>query len=196
MGRILANVTNSGTVSRYAELCVLVEGVIDNAIHSGGELLKRGLLLMKTVANGKYRAYAEALVKAGGAFSNASAAFTLDPTSALVGYFRVGDVIESTSGTALGTIATFSAVTGVGTLTGNAANNLAAGQSVRVAESQAALSGNVGRILEDEILMDASDEAFDGFSEGFFVQSRTTVTAAALAKLGGYLLTTDEIRLK
>lgn len=196
MGRLLGDITNANPVSRYESQAVPVGGVIDNAIHLAAELLKRGTLMAKIVSSGKFRAYFEATVKAGGDFANNAVGFTLDAAlSPLIGNLRVGDVIESVGGTALGTIATFNATTGVGTLTGNSANNLAAAQKVRITEATVQLGSKSGRILKDEVLMGSSDEPFVGWIEGFFIQARTTITAAALTALGGKTVSTGEIRL-
>lgn len=202
--RKLGNITMKAILSRFEQLAVFVEGIIDNVVHPEGELMGRGLLLGKITAGtvgtvGNLRAYAEGKVKTGGAFSTGAATFTLDPadsaTKAMIKHFRIGDVIESTGGTALGTILTYNPVTGVGTLTGNSSNNLAAGQGVRVAAANLKISGKAGMILKDEVLMEATNEPVVGYIEGFFKQSSTTVTAAAATSMNGTNVTSDELRL-
>lgn len=201
MSNKLATVRNTALVSRWDILALAIGIVIDGTIHASGELLQRGVLLGKIVATGKYRAYAEGLVADDGAFSNAAKTFTLDPadeaTKGLLKNFRLGDVVEGTDGTALGTIATFNPATGEGTLAANSTSNLATGKSVRIAKSVLALADGKGKLLTDEVISAGSDMPATGFFEGFFVKSLTTVTAAALSEMGG-IVTDDsnEIRLK
>lgn len=201
MPTILGPITTMNPVSRFEQMAVAVEAIIDNAVHPSGTKLLRGVLLAKIVSGngtaGNYRAYAEGTVKTSGAFSTAAATFTLDPATAggLIGNFQVGDVIEGTDGTALGTILTYNPVTGVGTLTGNSTSNYTAGNTVRITEASVSIASKNGRILKDEVLMESNNEPANGWIEGFFIQSRTTITAAALTKMSGKAVTTGEIRL-
>lgn len=196
MGRILGDITNANPVSRYESQAIPIGGAIDNAIHLSGELLKRGALMAKIVSSGKFRAYFEATVKTANAFGTGAATFGVDLTvSPLAKNLRVGDIVESTAGVTLGTIATWDPVLGTGTLTGNSAAVLAAGNTFRITEATVQLGSKSGRILKDEVLMGSTDEAFVGWIEGYFIQARTTITTAALTALGGKTVSTGEIRL-
>jgi hypothetical protein len=194
MRRILGDISNSTTISRREDLAVVVEAVIDGTIHPDGDLVRRGAVLAQVVATGKYRAYAEGLVTT--AFATSSTAFAVDPTEPAAQYFKAGDVIESTAGAALGTIATYNPTTGAGTLAANSAAVLATSGRCRLAAAAYALGSNKARVLQEEVLMSGNDEAVGAYSEGFFAQSRTTITAAALAAMSAYSPTTGEVRLK
>jgi hypothetical protein len=195
VSKILNTITNPALVSRHDHLAVCESITIDSTVHADGERLVRGTLLGK-LGSGKYRAYAEAVVT--GAFATNSTAFTLDPASKAAKHFRVGDVIESTGGSALGTIATYNPATGVGTLTGNASNALAANgtNAVRIPLATLALGSSAGKLLKDEVDMEGIDEIAVAYFEGYFVKSLTTLTAAALTAMGAIDVDTDEVRLK
>lgn len=197
--RVLGDITQPNVESRFLPLAVAVEALIDASVHPDEKIL-RGTLLMKIVSSGKYRAYAEADVATGGDFSTGADTFTLEDQDSKekMKHFRVGDVIEGTDGTALGTIATFNATTGVGTLTANSSNNYAAGNGVRVATSVATLASQAGRILKSETTVETGqDEPVAAYIEGFFNKNRVIgATAAAITALGATEPTTDEIRLK
>lgn len=192
--KILNTITNTSLVSRHDHLAVCESFTIDSAIHADGEKIVRGTVFGKQ-GSGKYRAYAEALVKS--AFANNSTAFQLDMTSPAAKHFRVGDVIQGTDGTALGTIATFDPTTGNGTLTANATNNFAANgtNAVRIPLATVALASKAVRILKDEVQMIGTDEIGVGYFEGFFVESTTTLTAAAETAIGAIKTDTDEVRI-
>lgn len=191
----IATVRNPALVSRFDQHALESSALLDKT-YQAGVRLKKGALLGK-LGSGKYRAYVEIDVKTGGDFSNAAVGFTLDvATKVGQGDFEVGDVITSVSGTALGTILTYNKTTGVGTLAANSANNLAAGQKVKVSEAVLALGSKAGRILKDEVLVEADqDTPCAAYFEGFFLQANTTVTAAALTTLGGFTIESGEIRL-
>jgi hypothetical protein len=195
MAQILSTFKNPALISRHEQLAIANAIKIDNAIHALNETLRRGTLLGKG-ANGKYRAYAEAPVTV--AFSAASPNFTLDPADINTKNFRVGDVIESVAGLALGTILTFNSVTGVGTLTANSANALAIGQRVRATAAVIAINVSNGKLLQDEVVMGSADEVAVGYFEGFFVTSQTSLTAAAKTAMGAIDVAgeADEVRLK
>lgn len=196
MGRVLGNITQPVILSRRAELAVADSAVIDGSIHED-ELLLAGQVLGKT-AGGKYRAYAEAVVATGGAFSASAAGFTVENAEGedAMKYIRVGDVIESVAGDALGTVATFDPVTGVGTLTGNSANALAAGQRVRVAAAGLSIAAGDVRILTSETSVDGdADVPAAGYFEGFFSKTIRGATAAALTAMGAKDISSDEFRL-
>jgi hypothetical protein len=192
----IAIIKNPALLSRFERLAVETSFLIDASI-SGGLTLARGVLMAKIVSSGKYRPYVEGVVKTGGAFATSSAAFTLD-VSQQVGPvpFQVGDVIEDVSGNALGTIASYNALTGVGALAANSAEALAAGGFVRVALASLALAYGAGKILKDEAPVDsANDTLAVGYFEGFFIQANTTVSAAALLAMQGKTIDAGEIRL-
>jgi hypothetical protein len=193
---VLAKVKNPALVSRFVELALVSSMLIDRTVH-GGEILPRGTVMARIVSSKKYRAYAEGTIKAGGAFSASAPGFTLDvDVSPIAKHLRVGDVIESVSGTALGTIASYNPATGVGTLSGNSAAALAAGQKVRVAKSVLALAKGAGRILQDEVQVSSqNDSSGAAYFCGFFLKSNTTLTDDALSELGGYELEAGEARL-
>lgn len=175
----MEGITNRQVVARAAHLAVVLSLVIDSSIHAGEKLIQ-GQFLAKQ-ANGKYRAYAEAEVTT--AFGAASTEFAVDPAGPMAKHFRVGDVIESTTGTALGTIATYNPATGVGTLAANSANALAIGQNIRIAESVASLGTGKGRLLAEKVEMGLTDEVASGYAEGFMVKTSYT-TDAAVTKVG------------
>lgn len=172
-------ITNKQVLARHTGLAVPLPVVIDASIHAG-EKLTQGIFLAR-MANGKYRAYAEAEVST--AFAADSVNFAVDPTGPLAKFFRVGDQIESTSGTALGTIASYNPSTGNGTLVANSAAALAIGQRIRIAEASASLGLGKGRLLVEKIEMGAKDEPASGYIEGYMVKSAFT-TDAAIAKVG------------
>lgn len=192
----IATVRNTALVSRFDHLACETGVLLDKTYQAGVRLL-RGALLGKIVSSGKYRAYVEIDVKTGGDFSTVAATFTLDVATKIgQGDFEVGDVITSVGGTALGTILTYNKTSGVGTLAANSANNLAAGQKVKVSEAVLSLANKAGRLLKDETLVAADqDTPVAAYFEGFFLQSQTTVTAAALTTLGGFTIESGEIRL-
>lgn len=194
MSKILSTITNPALVSRHHQLAVEESFTIDNAVHADGEKILRGTLFGKIVATSKYRAYAEGVVA--GAFAVNSKAFTLSGAAAK--HFRSGDVIQSTASEALGTIDDYDPETGIGTLVANSTTALAAdgSKSVRIPLATLALADSAGKVLKDEVTMDDTDAIGVGYFEGFLVQSLTTITAAALAALGGVTTDTDEVRLK
>ena len=120
--RDLGRIVNKAVISRDESQAIVRALTISSAVHLKDERLAKGTLMALIVASGLSRAYAEAVPTV--AFGAASVDFTLDPATFGLAqkYFRVGDVIEGTDGTALGEIATYDPVTGVGTLTGNSAN--------------------------------------------------------------------------
>jgi hypothetical protein len=195
MATKLTTITQKALVSRHDQLAVETSFLIDNAVHASGETLAKGTLMGK-LASGKYRAYAEAFVSV--AFANNAKTFTLDPTNPACKHFRVGDVIQGTDGTALGTIATFNPATGVGTLVANSTTSFAADgvNAVRIPLATVALASSAGKLLKDEVTMEDTDLVATGFFEGFFVKSLTTLTAAAMTALGAITIETDEVRLK
>jgi len=197
--RILGDITQPNVESRFLSLATAVEALIDSAIHPDEKLL-RGTLLARIVSSGKFRAYAEADVASGGDFSTGAATFTLEDQDAIekMKHLRVGDVIEGVDGTALGTILTFNSTTGVGTLTGNSANNYTSGNAVRVDNADLALASQAGRILKSETLVTASqDQPEAAYTEGFFVEARVLgATTASKAELGALEPTPGEMRLR
>lgn len=200
MGRILGDIKTASPLSRQINLAVVIGLVIDLAVHASGELLLRGALLGKILSGngtvGNYRAYFEGTVKSGNAFGTSAATFGVDlPNSPLAKNLRVGDVLESTAGVALGTVLTWDPVAGTGTLAANSAAVLAAGNTFRVTEASLSIASKNGKILSDEVLMDANNAPASGWVEGYFIQARTTVTAAALTKMGGANPSTGEMRI-
>lgn len=196
MSRDLGSMANKSLVSRDLRLAVVRGLVIDNSVHPKDELIYRGTLMGKLVSGGKYRAYAEGTVQTT-AFATNSVNFQVDPSGSTAKHFRVGDVIESTGGSALGTIATFNPNTGVGTLTANSTNALSVGNTIRIATSVLSISGADGKLLQDDIKMEANDMPVPGYVEGYFVYASTTVTSAAITAMGAHaLLSGTELRLK
>lgn len=194
--KILNTITNPALVSRQDQLGVETSFTVDGSVLAAGIRILRGTL-MGLLANTKYRPYFESVVTV--AFSTASAAFTLDPTSPRAAYLVVGDVLEGTDTTALGTVLTYNPLTGAGTLAANSSNNFAADgtKSVRIPLATLALVYPDGKLLKDELDMDGTDQVGVGFYEGFFVKSLTTLTAAAITAMGAaYTVGTDEVRLK
>lgn len=198
MGRILGNISQPSVLSRYVNLAVALELVIDGAVHLN-EKLFAGVLLGKIVSSGKYRAYAEGTVKSGGAFSASADTFTLEQAAGvdLMKNFRVGDVITSSSGTALGTIATFDPVTGVGTLTGNSANALTAGNKVIISSAVLSIAKADVRVLKSETLLeDGVDAVGAGWNEGFFNTAMVLgATSAALTAMSAKTVSSTEFRI-
>lgn len=199
MGRILGNITQPALESRHLNLAVALESVIDKDVH-GGEVLLRGALMGKIVASGKYRAYAQAAVASGGDFSTSADTFTLEDLTDrdLMKHFRVGDVITDDEDNALGEIATFDPVTGVGTLTGNSANNLASGGADVIIDAADLSIAKVDvRILKSETQVETDlDKAEPGYNEGYFNRSAVLgATDEALTAMGAKDLGSDEIRL-
>lgn len=200
--RLLGDIQNSDIISRRSDLAVKQEAVIDNSIHPTGDILHRGDVLAKYVPNdasvhvGKFRAYAEGTVTT--AFATNSINFAVDPTVRASLSFKVGDAIENASGSVLlGTIATFSPSTGIGTLAANSAAVLAIGGIVRLVKANWALNNKQGLILEDELIMEDTDKAnVAGIREGFVVLSRTSLTASAISELGAVEETDDEVRIQ
>ncbi len=198
--RILSDITQPNVVSRYLNLAVTVLALLDVTVHPEDEKLLEGTLLGKIVANGKFRAYPEAEVAVAGDFSAASADFTIEDQDALLKmkHFRIGDTIESTLGVALGEILTFNPVTGVGTLTGNSANALAAGLFVRVVAAELSLANGDGRILKGETLMPtpSADSPQAAYVEGFFTDARVIgLTLASGLAMGAKSFVAGETRL-
>lgn len=195
--RVLGDITQPNVVSRFQSLAVAVEALLDVTVHLEGEKLFEGTLLAKIVANGKFRAYAEADVNV--AFNAGNVDFTLEDQAdghLKMKHFRVGDVIEGVDDTALGTIATFNPVTGVGTLTANSANAYAIGLAVRVSNADLKLSAGDGRILKSELLMSDLDEPVAAYVEGFFTDTRVIgLTADAKTELGSKSYVPGETRL-
>lgn len=197
MSNLLASIKNPALLSRHEQLAAETAVMIDSAAHAAGVVLPRGTLVGK-LASGKHRAYAEALTSGSG-FGTGSASFQLDPASALIGFLKAGDVIESVAGAALGTILTIVPSTGAGTLVANSASALAAGQSVRIALSVLPLSGLRGKVLKDECQMpaDGTDQIVAAYFEAFVVKASTTITDAAIAAAGSWAeFEAGEVRLK
>jgi hypothetical protein len=201
MGRLLGDIKNSDLIARRSDLKVSLEAVIDSSIHASGTILNRGEVLAKyvpadaSVHVGKFRAYAESNTTGAG-FANNSVNFTLDPAIRAGLNFLPGDVIEGVTGAlALGTIATYNSATGVGTLTGNSTNNLAAGNAVRLQKATWALNNKTGLVLEDELLMEGEDQAVSGVREGFLVVNRSALTTSAISEIGGTLVEANEVRI-
>lgn len=188
----LQDQTSFSPISRQRELAVAVDVRIDSAVHSETETLRAGTLL-GLKSGGKHRAYAQAGTDSD--FSNASPNFDLKGGDKAAKHFRVGDVIEGTDGTALGTIATYNTTTGVGTLTGNAANNLSG--EVRVLDADLKISGKDGAVLQfNQRVREAGlDLAVAAWKEGFFKQSSTSITAEAITTMGATQFSADEVRL-
>lgn len=198
MGRVLGDITSPNVESRYLNLAVAVEMLIDGTVHQDEKML-RGQIMGKIVASGKYRAYATAQVKTGGEFSTAADTFILENAASRdeMKFFQVGDVITDDAGNALGEIATFDPETGVGTLTGNSANNLAAGNGVILDASDVSIAKADVRILKSETLVeDGADKPADGYVEGFFNTAVVKgATSAALVAMGAKVLSSAEFRL-
>jgi len=202
MGRLLGDIKTTDIVARRADLAVAQEVVLDSSVIPSGTVINRGEVLAKYVPSdasahvGKHRPYAEGPVT--GAFSTAAKTFTLDVTVRAALQFQPGDVIEGTDGTALGTIATYDPATGAGTLVANSANNLAADgtKSARLAKANWALDLKRGMILQDECIVEGIDLPQSAFREGFFVKSRTSLTASAISELGAVEETSNEVRIQ
>ena len=190
-GRLLGNIQTTDIISRYRELAVPMDVLLDStqfAVYAAR--ISRGELLMKYVPNdasvhvGKYRPYCEGTVTT--AFGAGSINFAFNPATRASQNFLVGDVITDSLGNALGTILTYNPATGVGTLTGNSTNVLAIGGIAIVSAANWALGGKQGMVLEDDQLIEASgsDEPVAAYREGFFVQALTSITATAITALG------------
>ena len=195
MGKILGNITSPNVESRFLNLAAPVECLIDGAVHLD-EIVKRGQIM--GLAAGKYRAYAEAIVKTGGDFSTAAATFTLENAAGFdqMKNLRVGDVITSSGGTALGTILTFDPATGIGTLSANSANNLAAGQAVIIDAADLDISKANVRILKSEhAVEDGVDRPAEGYVEGWFNTAVVQATSAALVAMSAKIISASEFRL-
>lgn len=194
--RLLGDIQSPNLLSRRDDLAVSVGVVIDGAVHED-EMLKRGYLLAKIIASGKYRAYAEADVAVGGDFSTGADTFTLEAGQEGAKHFRVGDVLESVAGAALGTIATYNPATGAGTLTGNSSNNLADGNGVRITEASVSLGSKNGRVLKNEMVIEGTEDKPEAsYSEGFFTEARIpNLTDAAKTSLGTSAPSSGELRL-
>lgn len=202
--RLLGDIKTTDIISRNPDLAVALNILLDSTVMPAyPQVINRGEVLAKYVPSdasahvGKYRPYAESNCTS--AFSTGSAAFSLDPTIRASQWFLPGDVIEGVDGTALGTIATYDPLTGEGTLTGNSSNAYGSGgQAVRLAVAKWTLGNKLGMILQDETLVEASgdDVPVAGWREGFFVQSRTSLTAAAITALGAYVETPGEVRIQ
>lgn len=192
MGRLLADVTQPNVLSRYINLAVAIEALLDSGIHQDKKLLE-GTLLGK-MGSGNYRAYFEAETSV--AFSTGNANFTLSEISgqALMKHLRVGDVIEGTDGTALGTVATFDASTGVGTLTANSANNHSTNVRVQPADLSIAAANRL--VLKDENAVGSDDLPVAAYYEGFFNTAMVLgATPAALTAMSAKVVSSSEFRL-
>jgi len=199
MGRLLGNITQPALESRFLNLLVALEAVIDKDVH-GDEVLLRGTLMGKIVASGKYRAYMQAAVASGGDFSTGADTFTLEDLTDrdLMKHVRVGDVITDSGGLALGTVASFIPATGVGTLTGNSANNLVSGgNDVIISVAVLSIAKVDVRILKSETSIEPDlDKAEPGYNEGHFNRSAVLgATDEAVTAMGAKDLGSDEIRL-
>lgn len=161
---MLNGLRSKSVVSRYPHLSVALSLVLSSAVHASTEVIPAGSVMGK-MADGKYRAYAEAEVSV--AFSNAAAGFTLDATKAIAKHFRVGDTITAVDGTALGVIATYNSDTGVGTLTGNSANNLAIGERVKIASAECSIEKGDARVLANFLEADLPRLDAVGYVEGY-----------------------------
>jgi hypothetical protein len=205
-GRILGNITNPALVSRFDRLAVKVDTIIDSAVHGAGERLIRGTLLALGLAGGgaapvnagKSVAYAEGATGAT-AFSNASINFSIsiaDPTDKTAYFFRPGMRITKLDGTLVGTVATFDPTTGLGTLTGDAAVNVATGLRVQLSAVDYGVDYINGGLLEDDVAMDGThDEPVSMFIEGFFNKAGTSLTAQAITAMGAKSFASGEVRL-
>lgn len=203
--RVLGNIQTVDIISRRSDLAVAVDLVIDSSVMPNVTLptiISRGEVLAKYIPNdasahvGKYRPYPESNCLA--AFAANSTAFSLDPTLRGAAWFVPGDVIEGVDGTVLGTIQSYNPATGAGVLVANSVSAYGgAGQAVRIAQANWSLASKAGLILEDEELVEAAlDLPCAGYREGFFVQSLTSLTAAAITALGAYAVTPNEIRVQ
>jgi hypothetical protein len=183
-------ITNKQVVARASHLAVSLALIVSGSIHANEDLTAGSFLAQ--MSNGKYRAYAEADVTT--AFSTANANFAVDPAGPLAKHFRIGDAIESVAGVALGTILTYNAATGVGTLAANSAAVLAIGQKIRVTEASASLGSGKGRLLDSRVQLDSVDLPASGYVEGYMVKSSLT-TDAAILKVG-VAYQSDEFKMK
>jgi hypothetical protein len=197
MGELLGKITKPAILSRYINLAVALEMLIDAAVHNA-EILLEGTLMGKT-AGGKYRAYAQGTVAVGGEFSTGAATFTLEDAAGRgeKKHFRVGDTIESVAGDALGEIASYDPETGVGTLVANSASVLAAGNGVRVIAAELDISDDAVRVLKDErSIEDSQDEPAAGYNEGYFNTAAVKgATPEALVAMGAKQVSASEFRL-
>lgn len=183
-------ITNKQVVARASHLAVSLALIVSASIHAN-EDLSAGQF-MAQMSNGKYRAYAEGVVST--AFNTANANFAVDPAGPLAKHFRVGDAIESVGGVALGTILTYNPTTGVGTLSGNSAANLAIGQNIRITEASASLGSGKGRLLDSRVQTDVLDQVASGYVEGYMAKTSLT-TDAAILKVG-VAYQSDEFKMK
>lgn len=202
--RLLGDIKTVDIISRYRPLavalnCLLDSSVLPNALSLGApagspQIINRGEVLAAYVPNdasvhvGKYRPYAEGTVTT--AFATNSVNFAIapynvnSPGTRPAQWFVPGDVVTDSLGNALGTIATFNATTGVGTLTANSSNVLAIGGIMILAAANWSLGSKLGIILEDEELVEqGSDQPTSAYREGFFNVSLTSLTPAAVAAL-------------
>ena len=192
--RLLGDIKTVAILSRYEHLAVAMNCIIDSSVmpvSSAGlpQIINRGEVLAAYVPDdesdhvGKYRPYAESVVA--GAFAENSVNFTLTPAQRGAQWFIPGDVIETTAGVAIGTIATYNPATGVGTFTEDSEAVVAIGASVRLVSTNWGLANKLGLILEDEVLVEYEfDLPTSAYREGFFNQSMTSLTTAAIASLG------------
>lgn len=194
MGRVLGDIKTTDIIARRADLAVAQECLLDNAFVPANTVINRGELLMKSQANGLFRPYAESNTSV--SFSNAAKTFTLDASIRASVNFQVGDVIEGVDATVLGTIASYNPLTGVGALVANSTSNYAAPNAVRVAKANFAVNNKQGLILQDEVIMGADDLPVSAFREGFFVKSRTSLTASAISELAAVEETSNEVRIQ
>jgi hypothetical protein len=204
--RVLGDIKTVDIISRFSNLAVTLNCLLDSSVmpvaSTVDTIINRGEVLAKYVPSdssahvGKYRPYAESNVTA--AFATNSINFTLDASIRSAAWFIPGDVIEGVDGTALGTIATYNPATGVGTLAANASNAYGSGgQAVRLAAANWTLGSKLGLILVDECIVEAGvDQPVAGYREGFFVQSLTSLTAAAITALGAAVETPGEVRIQ
>lgn len=151
-------------VSRNVHLAVALSLVVSKDIHKNTEVIPAGTVMGK-MADGKYRAYAEAEVSA--AFSNAANTFSVDATLGLAKHFRVGDTVTALDGTELGEIASYDPETGVGTLAGNSANNLAIGQRIKIDADDLSIEKGDARILANFFESDVPRMDAAGYVEGY-----------------------------
>ncbi len=192
MGRLLADVTQPNVLSRYLNLAVSVEALLDSGIHVDKKLLE-GTLIGK-MGNGNYRAYVETETSVD--FNAANADFTLSEIAAqaLLKHLRIGDVVEGIDGTALGTVLTYDPATGVGTLTANSSSTYAG--NIRVDNADLDISQGVGLVLKDENAVGSDDLPVAAYCEGFFnTGSVLGATAQALIDLSAKVVSASEFRL-
>jgi len=178
-------------ISRFSGLAIQVAVLIKTAYIKYE--LQVGQLLGR-IADGSYRAYAEAEV--GVAFSAAAATFTLDATGPLAKHFQVGDTVTDLNDATLGVIESYDPETGVGTLTGNSASAHAIGERVKIKESECSVGGYKARFLSNvvEVCEEDGDAVESGLAEGFIVKSE--LHTDHIVSVVGYESAENEIRVK